>query len=57
MTNPAPLRLLAQDADDLAVISAALQDAVAREYLGLPVQVESSRLFRNNGDGTFSDAT
>jgi len=27
---PQPLRLLAQDADDLAVISAALQDAVAR---------------------------
>ena len=31
MTKTAPpLRLLAQDADDLAVISAALQDAVAR---------------------------
>lgn len=27
---PDPLRLLAEDADDLAVISAALQDAVAR---------------------------
>lgn len=27
---PEPLRLLAQDADDLAVVSAALQDAVAR---------------------------
>lgn len=27
---PEPLRLLAEDADDLAVISAALQDAVAR---------------------------
>lgn len=27
---PAPLRLLAQDADDLAVISVALQDAVAK---------------------------
>jgi hypothetical protein len=27
---PAPLRLLAQDADDLAVISAAMQDAVAK---------------------------
>lgn len=30
MTEPAPLRLLAGDADDLAVISAALQDAVAK---------------------------
>ena len=29
MTKPAPLRLLAEDADDLAVISAALQDAIA----------------------------
>lgn len=30
MAEPAPLKLLAQDADDLAVISAALQDAVAK---------------------------
>ena len=30
MAKPEPLRLLAQDADDLAVISAALQDAVAQ---------------------------
>jgi hypothetical protein len=30
MPVAAPLRLLAQDADDLAVISAALQDAVAK---------------------------
>lgn len=30
MTTSAPLRLLAQDAEDLAVISAALQDAVAK---------------------------
>lgn len=30
MTGVAPLRLLAQDAEDLAVISAALQDAVAK---------------------------
>jgi hypothetical protein len=30
MAEPASLRLLAQDADDLAVISAALQDAVAK---------------------------
>jgi hypothetical protein len=28
--EPAPLKLLAQDADDLAVISAAIQDAVAK---------------------------
>ena len=30
MSAPKPLRLLAEDADDLAVISAALQDAVTR---------------------------
>lgn len=30
MTDTAPLQLLAQDEDDLAVISAALQDAVAK---------------------------
>lgn len=30
MADTAPLRLLAQDADDLAVVSAALQDAVAK---------------------------
>ena len=30
MARPAPLRLLAQDPDDLAVISAAMQDAVAK---------------------------
>jgi hypothetical protein len=30
MAQAAPLRLLAQDADDLAVMSAALQDAVAK---------------------------
>lgn len=30
MAEPAPLQLLAEDADDLAVISAALQDAVAK---------------------------
>jgi len=30
MSKHAPLRLLAEDADDLAVISAALQDAVAQ---------------------------
>jgi len=30
MADAAPLKLLAQDADDLAVVSAALQDAVAK---------------------------
>jgi hypothetical protein len=30
MADPAPLRLLAKDADDLSVISAALQDAVTK---------------------------
>ncbi|HEX4712994.1 DUF2948 family protein [Phenylobacterium sp.] len=30
MARTAPLRLLAQDADDLAIISAAMQDAVAK---------------------------
>ena len=30
MSDHVPLRLLAQDADDLAVISAAMQDAVAK---------------------------
>lgn len=30
MAAPEPLRLLAQDAEDLAVVSAALQDAVAK---------------------------
>lgn len=30
MADPKPLRLLAQDADDLGVLSAALQDAVAK---------------------------
>ncbi len=30
MANNAPLRLLAQDAEDLAIISAAMQDAVAK---------------------------
>ena len=30
MASPEPLRLLAQDAEDLAVMSAALQDAVAK---------------------------
>lgn len=30
MSEPAPLRLIAEDAEDLAVISAALQDAVGK---------------------------
>jgi hypothetical protein len=30
MSRPAPLKLLAEDAEDLAVISAAMQDAVAK---------------------------
>ncbi len=30
MADPAPLQLLAEDPDDLAVISAALQDAIAK---------------------------
>jgi hypothetical protein len=30
---------------------------VAREYLGMTVEAEMPRLFRNNGDGTFTDVT
>ncbi|MEX2601749.1 MAG: CRTAC1 family protein [Balneolaceae bacterium] len=30
---------------------------VANEYLGLPVEVGMPRLYRNNGDGTFTDIT
>ncbi|MEK7401547.1 MAG: CRTAC1 family protein [Gemmatimonadota bacterium] len=57
--------------EDLLVLSydvrnsQALHDAVAREYLGQAgakaadkrPALESSRLFRNNGDGTFTDLT
>ena len=56
--------------EDLLVLSydvgAAMPEMVAREYLGLPletiqdgksVKVESTRLYRNNGNGTFSDVT
>ena len=32
-------------------------DEVAREYLGLPQQDETLRIFRNRGDGSFEDAT
>lgn len=56
--------------EDLLVLSydvnGAMHEMVAREYLGLPLksvqqgktlEVESSRLYRNNRDGTFSDVT
>jgi hypothetical protein len=56
--------------EDLLVLSydinAPMNEMVAREYLGLPleadqngwmVKAEPSRLYRNNGDGTFSDVT
>ena len=58
--------------EDLLVLSydvassTPLHEAVAREYLGLPIppradgkrtSVEQSRLFRNKGDGTFEDVT
>ncbi|MEA2766126.1 MAG: hypothetical protein QOK07_2530 [Gemmatimonadaceae bacterium] len=56
--------------EDLLVLSydinAPMNEVVAREYLGLPleadqngwmVKAEPSRLFRNNHDGTFSDVT
>jgi hypothetical protein len=56
--------------EDLLVLSYdvrfPLQEVIAREYLGLPLQmvqdgktvdVEPSRLFRNKGDGTFEDVT
>jgi hypothetical protein len=49
--------------EDLMVLSydirnsGALHDAVAAEYLKMPMQVESSRLYHNNGDGTFTDVT
>jgi hypothetical protein len=32
-------------------------DEVAREYLGLPPQGETLRIYRNRGDGSFEDAT
>lgn len=34
-----------------------LHSDIAREQLGLPVEAEHPRLYRNNGDGTFSDLT
>lgn len=47
-------------------VNAAMHEMVAREYLGLPLQVrvsgvdvrfEDSKLYRNRGDGTFDDVT
>jgi hypothetical protein len=32
-------------------------DEIAREYLGLPPQGETLRIYRNRGDGSFEDAT
>ncbi len=58
--------------EDLLVLSydnrhkTSMHEAVAREYLGLPLRiehdgkllpVEPSRLYRNKGDGTFADVT
>ena len=54
-----PLRLLAQDADDLAIISAAMQDAASRSHtlvgvedmlIGIlsPPGAEIAELFRKN---------
>jgi hypothetical protein len=56
--------------EDLLVLSydvnSAMHEMVAREFLGLPlstmqdgrtIAVEPSRLYRNNGDGSFSDVT
>lgn len=56
--------------EDLLVLSydvnSPLAEMVAREYLGLPretvqngkkIAVESSHLYKNNGDGTFTDVT
>lgn len=37
--------------------SASLPGHVAADYLGLPHEAETPRLYRNNGDGTFSDVT
>lgn len=41
---------------DLRRINDAAGD-VAREYLGMSVETEMSRLFRNDGDGNFTDVT
>jgi hypothetical protein len=50
--------------EDLLVLSydirksGSLHDAVAMEYLGKPpADVEASRLYKNNGNGTFTDVT
>jgi hypothetical protein len=44
---------------DIFVAGYQIQDVgdIAADYLGLPNSAERSRLFRNNGDGTFSDVT
>lgn len=57
-------------ANDLFVpsydVNAAMHEMVAREYLGLPLQVrvsgvdvgfEDAKMYRNKGDGTFEDVT
>ncbi len=43
--------------DLLAVTLLQTVDEVTREYLDLPQQDETLRIFRNRGDGTFEDAT
>jgi hypothetical protein len=47
--------------EDLIVLSydlrTPLHEAVAREFLGLPINTEPSRAYRNKGDGTFEDVT
>jgi hypothetical protein len=50
------LLVLPFDAGIISGTSEAL-GAPAAEYLGLPVDVEMPRLYRNNRDGTFSDVT
>jgi hypothetical protein len=43
--------------DIMAVTFLSSVDEVAREYLGLPPQGETLRIYRNRGDGAFEDAT
>jgi len=44
---------------DILVTGYVIRDVsdVARDYLGIPNQGEKARLYKNNGDGTFSDVT
>jgi hypothetical protein len=44
---------------DLMVTGYYIQNAgdIAADYLGLPTEAARARLYRNNGDGTFSDVT